>query len=64
MFRFYGVENSQADLQSLADLLAEGKVKPLVDSVYGFDDVYKAYERVMTNRATGKVVVKVDPSVA
>ena len=39
-----------------------GKVKPVVDSVYSFDDVLKAYERIMTSRAAGKVVVKVDPS--
>ena len=38
-----------------------GKVKPLVDSVFAFEDVPKAYERLMTGRATGKVVVKVDP---
>ena len=41
-----------------------GKVKPVVDSVYSFDDVLKAYERIMTSRAAGKVVVKVDPSAA
>lgn len=40
-----------------------GKIRPLVDSVYAFEDVLKAYERVMTKRATGKVVVKVDPTV-
>jgi NADPH:quinone reductase-like Zn-dependent oxidoreductase len=40
-----------------------GSVKPIVDSTFDFDDVYKAYERIMTTRATGKVVVKVDPTV-
>ena len=39
-----------------------GKVKPLVDSVYSFEDTLKAYERLMTSRATGKVIVKVDPT--
>ena len=38
-----------------------GKVKPLVDSVFSFEDTLKAYERIKTGRATGKVVVKVDP---
>ena len=41
-----------------------GKVKPLVDSVYSFEDTLKAYERLQTGRATGKVVVKVDPTVS
>ena len=34
-----------------------------MDSVFAFEDVPKAYERLMTGRATGKVVVKVDPNV-
>ena len=41
-----------------------GKVKPLVDSVYSFEDTLKAYERLQTGRVTGKVIVKVDPSVS
>lgn len=53
-----------AVLQGIADLVAEGKLKPLVDSVYEFEDVLSAYERLMTSRARGKVVVKVDPSVS
>ena len=38
-----------------------GKVKPVVDSTFAFEDVQKAYERILTKRACGKVVVKVDP---
>lgn len=40
-----------------------GSVKPVIDSVFGFTDVLKAYERIMSQRAVGKVVVKVDPEV-
>ena len=40
-----------------------GKAHPLVDSIYPLEDALKAYERLMTKRATGKVVVKVDPTV-
>ena len=36
-----------------------GTVKPVIDSVYKFDDVYSAYERLMTERARGKVVIEV-----
>jgi NADPH:quinone reductase-like Zn-dependent oxidoreductase len=43
--------------------VSEGKVKPIVDSVHNFDDALLAYDRMMSARATGKVVVKVDPSV-
>lgn len=42
---------------------ASGKVKPVVDSVFAFEDVLKGYERVLSGRAVGKIIVKVDPSV-
>lgn len=38
-----------------------GKLKPTVDSVYALEDTLKAYERLMSHRAKGKVVVRVDP---
>jgi len=47
-------------LPELEKLLNEGKVKPVVDSVYPFTDVIKAYDRVKSGRAAGKVVVEVD----
>lgn len=40
-----------------------GKIRPVVDSVYAFEDALSAYARLLTSRATGKVVVKVDPTV-
>jgi len=45
-------------LEALNVLLAEGKVKPVVDSVYSFDDALEAYDRVTSLRAVGKVIVK------
>ena len=36
-----------------------GKVKHRIDSVYAFEDVLKAYEKVISGRAVGKVVVEV-----
>ncbi|KAJ7130303.1 NAD-P-binding protein [Mycena epipterygia] len=48
-------------LETVRDLVAKGAVKPIVDSVYSFDQdgVMKAYEKMMSKRAMGKVVVKV-----
>lgn len=40
-----------------------GKVKPVVDSVFAFEDVQKGYDRILSQRASGKVVIKVDPNV-
>lgn len=42
-----------------AQLIAEGKYSPLIDSVYDFDDYEKAIERLKTNKSRGKIVVKV-----
>ena len=41
------------------DTLFVGKVKPFIDSVYKFDDVLSAYDRILTSHARGKVVVEV-----
>ena len=46
-----------------SDINSVGEVKGVVDSAFAFEDVHKAYERLMSNRACGKVVVKVDPNV-
>lgn len=53
---------NQTNLSRMKAWLAEGKIKPPVDSVYAFEDALKAYERILTSRAAGKVVVKIDNS--
>ncbi|KAH8829659.1 chaperonin 10-like protein [Flagelloscypha sp. PMI_526] len=45
--------------EELVSLISEGKVKPLTDSVFALHDALQAYERMMSNRARGKVIVKV-----
>jgi len=59
-WRLVQVKHKKTDLEAIARMVSEGKVKPLVDSVYSFDDALKAYEKLMTGRAKGKVVIKVD----
>ncbi|PIL31907.1 hypothetical protein GSI_06611 [Ganoderma sinense ZZ0214-1] len=63
-WKMISVDPTRKDLANFAKLVEEGKVKPLVDSVYSFEDALKAYERLQTGRVTGKVVVKVDPTVS
>ena len=36
-----------------------GNVKPIIDSVYNFDDVLSAYDKILTGHARGKVVVEI-----
>ncbi|KAF1850252.1 uncharacterized protein K460DRAFT_269400 [Cucurbitaria berberidis CBS 394.84] len=47
------------DLGQLGLFMKEGKVKGVVDSVWEFEDAPKAFEKLKTGRAKGKVVVKV-----
>jgi NADPH:quinone reductase-like Zn-dependent oxidoreductase len=43
----------------LGKLLAEGKVKPVIDEVFAFEDAPDAYRKLKTGRAKGKIVVRV-----
>ncbi|KAG8945796.1 hypothetical protein FRC03_001629 [Tulasnella sp. 419] len=54
----FGTGGVTEALHQLSELVSQGKVRPLVDSVYNFDDALKAYERIMTQHAVGKVIVK------
>ncbi|MGR2752756.1 NAD(P)-dependent alcohol dehydrogenase [Agromyces arachidis] len=47
------------DLLALADLLAAGKVTPLIDRTYPFADAVDAFEHVAAGHSRGKVVVAV-----
>jgi len=62
-YSLFFTKNSLDDIKALQELVSSGAVRPVVDSVYQFDDVHKAYDRIISGRATGKVVVKVDPTV-
>ncbi|KAF1926841.1 oxidoreductase domain-containing protein [Didymella exigua CBS 183.55] len=47
------------DSQGLADLVAKGKVKPVIDEVFDLEHVPEAYKKLRTGRAKGKIVVRV-----
>ncbi|KAJ5144701.1 hypothetical protein N7448_002093 [Penicillium atrosanguineum] len=47
------------DAVYLARLVEEGRLRIPVDSVFDMEDALRAYERIATKRARGKVVVKV-----
>ncbi|KAF8610456.1 NAD(P)-binding protein [Ceratobasidium sp. AG-I] len=54
------VEDKKSSLDALAELVNNGQLKPLVDSVYSFNDALSAYDRILSHRAKGKVVVTID----
>ena len=51
---------SKDDAVVLVKLVEEGKLKISVDSVFSMEDAIRAYERIATKRARGRVVVKVE----
>jgi alkaline phosphatase D len=58
-FEFVAVKNKAEDFEQLAAWMAEGKVKAVIDQAFAFEDAPKAYEKIRTGRAKGKIVVNV-----
>jgi NADPH:quinone reductase-like Zn-dependent oxidoreductase len=49
------------DMQTLADLMASGKLAPVIDRTYPLRDAAEAMRYLETGRARGKVIVTLDP---
>ncbi|KAL9582785.1 MAG: hypothetical protein Q9212_003100 [Teloschistes hypoglaucus] len=47
------------ELQRIGEWMSQGKVKALIDSKFSFEDAPKAFEKLKTGRAKGKIVVEV-----
>jgi len=45
---------------AMAQLVEEGSLKAVIDSTYKFTDVLDAYDRMMSRKVTGKVVIEVN----
>ncbi len=50
---------SHAEYQEVVRLLGQGKLRPLVDSVFPFEQAGKAFERLSGGEQMGKVVVEI-----
>jgi len=58
-FRFL-TESNGAQLAEVAALVESGAIKPIVDRVFGFDDLIAAFNYLVAGRAKGKVVIDVE----
>lgn len=58
--QFFISELKKEDLALLAELMAAGKVKPVVDKEYPLDEIRSAMAYLETGRARGKVVITMD----
>lgn len=48
-------------LINIADWMVEGKIKPVIDSKFKFEDLKEAYKRLKTGRARGKIILECAP---
>jgi NADPH:quinone reductase-like Zn-dependent oxidoreductase len=53
------IELTRAFVRSTLPLLADGRVEPLVDSVFPLSEVARAHQRMESNANLGKIVLKV-----
>merc|ERR1712151_493052 len=60
-FKFYPVlkKSDSRKLQELAGLVESGKLRPVVEKVYPFNETHAAFAHLMSGRTVGKVVVTV-----
>lgn len=49
---------SGEQLRIIADLIEAGKIKPVIERAFSFEDAQKAMEYAESGRAKGKIIVK------
>lgn len=57
-YSFLRLRTNGAQLAEIGKIVEEGRLKPVIDSVHGFDATPDAVARVASGRATGKVVIR------
>jgi NADPH:quinone reductase-like Zn-dependent oxidoreductase len=53
------VKGSRKDLEGIGEWMSQGKVRAVQDQVLRMEDAPKAFERLKTHHARGKIVVTV-----
>ncbi|MBN8203205.1 NADP-dependent oxidoreductase [Bacillus sp. NTK034] len=58
-YTFLFMKPSGEQLRIIANLIENGKIKPIIDRVFPFEDAQKAMEYAESGRAKGKIIVKI-----
>lgn len=58
-YEFLFMKANGSQLSRIAKLIEDGKIKPIVDKVYPFDQTNEAFNYLESGCAKGKVIVKV-----
>ena len=56
-YDFIFVESNGKQLQEVADIFENLKIKPSIDSIYSFKDINAALEKVANGNSKGKTIV-------
>ncbi|MBL8572017.1 MAG: NADP-dependent oxidoreductase [Phreatobacter sp.] len=57
-YRYLFMHPSGPELEELAQLITHGKLTPIIDRVFPFDEIRQAFEYLEAGRAKGEVVVR------
>lgn len=58
-YTFLFMKPSGEQLRIIANFIETGKIKPIIDRVFPFDDAQKAIEYAESGRAKGKIILKI-----
>ncbi|KAJ5063556.1 PhoD-like phosphatase-domain-containing protein [Bipolaris maydis] len=58
-FQLIMAKPSAEQLRHMSEWLKQGSLKPIVDTVFEWEDAPKAFEKLKTGRAKGKIVIRV-----
>lgn len=58
-YSFLFMKPSGEQLRIIANFIETGKIKPIIDQVFPFEDAQKAMEYAESGRAKGKIIVKI-----
>ena len=58
-YKFIFMHPNGGHLNEIKSLMEDGKIKPIVDKVYQFDESIAAFEHLATGRAKGKIIIKI-----
>ena len=58
-YTFMFVKSSGEQLGTITDLIESGKIEPVIDRIFSFEDAQKAIEYSESERAKGKIILKI-----
>jgi len=58
-YKFIFMHPNGGHLAEIASLIEDGKIKPIIDKVYPFNESIDAFTHLATGRAKGKIVIKI-----